>query len=489
MISRRDIERALRFDLGAAAITGFMTRDLITAAPGDSPAQLKQAITRNNIGRLPVTEDDRLLGIVTRTDLLRARHARGTADAARVVMNRLPRFVSELLARTASLLPAGASLYLVGGTVRDALLGRALTDFDLAVEGMPAAQLARALQQHYGGTLTQHETFGTTTLALDNDLIIDIATAREETYAHPGALPEVASGSIMQDLNRRDFTVNALAVRVHPEPLQLLDPFNGQADLARQVLRSLHPLSFLDDPTRILRGARLAGRLGFHFTPSAQQQAGLALVPAILDQVTNARLRNELQLTFMEARVQPAVAELQQIGALQAMFGLAADPALLGALDSLRAREPVAAEAYLLALLLATPAGAALQHIRQFSWPSRLAAALERLHLAAADPQLLTEDLLARTSAAERSVLNSLGPDWRERVAAFEALPQRRKLRGSDVLELGLPSGPLVGQLLAAVSEARQAGRVDSFEGELELARSLIPRLKQRNQGELPKLE
>lgn len=172
------------------------------------------------------------------------------------------------------------------------------------------------------------------------------------------------------------------------------------------------------------------------------------------------------------------------------MFGLQADPKLLDALDNLRSQEYVTDEAYLLALLLATEPAAVAEHIRKFSWPVRLGAALERLRAVAADAPLLSEDLLTRTSAAERSVLKSLGPQWRERVAAFEALPQRRKLRGSDVLELGLPSGPLVGQLLAAVSQARQAGRVDSFEGELELARSLIPRLKDGAiPGELPKLE
>jgi tRNA nucleotidyltransferase (CCA-adding enzyme) len=490
VISRRDIERALRFDLDTAPITGFMTRDLILASPTDSLGQLEELIISNNIGRLPVISAGRLVGIVTRTDLLRARHPHAGPDSAQLVINRLPGFASELLASAARLLPAGASLYLVGGTVRDALLGRALTDFDLAVEGMPAARLAELLQKHYGGTLTQHGTFGTTTLALDNDLAIDIATARDETYAHPGALPEVAPSSISRDLNRRDFTVNALAVRIQPAPLQLLDPFNGQADLQKQLLRPLHPLSFLDDPTRILRGARLAGRLGFSFTPSAQQQAQLALTRAVLDRMTNERLRNELQLTFMEARVEPAVDELVQLGALRAMFSLDADPALLAALDALRARQPVDSEAYLLALLLATPQQGALEHIRRFHWPSRLAASLERLRLAAGDPAALTEDVLARTTAAERAVLKGMGPAWREQVAAFEALPQRRKLRGSDVLELGLPSGPLVGQLLAAVSRARQAGQVDSFEAELELARSLIPRLSgAMNPKEPPELE
>ena len=140
-----------------------------------------------------------------------------------------------------------------------------MQDLDLVVERGSAEALGRALQDVLGGRLVSHADFGTSTLELESGLLVDIAGAREEFYVHPGALPQVSPGTLRKDLARRDFTVNALALRLVPEPAALIDPYDGVKDLEARVLRALHPLSFVEDPTRILRGARLGGRLGFSF--------------------------------------------------------------------------------------------------------------------------------------------------------------------------------------------------------------------------------
>lgn len=475
VLSRRDLEHALGFDLGDAAATGFMNRQVITAGPDDTLQQLEARLIEHAIGRLPIIDGNgNLLGIVSRSDLLRARHAQPRPDEAALVLSRLPARARQVVDAAAEMIPPGARLYLVGGMVRDALLGRSLSDVDLAVEGTTASRLAADLQERFGGEASSHDSFGTTTLMTGDGLLVDIAGTRRESYAHPGALPQVTPGTIARDLLRRDYTVNAMAVRVSPAPPELLDPTGGLADLRRGTLRLLHPLSFAEDPTRLLRGARLAARLGFEFGTGTLRQARLALLPHVLDRVAPARLRHELELALREPRMAPTVRELDRIGALRTMFGLADAPALLAALDEHGNGEDTRAEAALLALLLESAPDAAAEHLARFNWPLRLGAALERLRQARTDPDGLTEELLGRMSAAEHLLVRCFGERHRELADAFAALPERRRLRGSDVLGLGVPAGPLVGRLLSAVAHARQAGRVSTFEAELELAKSLL---------------
>lgn len=472
MVSRRDLEHAIAFDMDSASVTGVMNRNVHTAAPGDGVQELEARLIRHAIGRLPVvTESGQLAGIVTRTDLIAARHSRPRRDEAQRAMDRLPATARDYVGQAAGALPEGASLYLVGGTVRDALLGRSLVDLDLAVEGVPAQDLAAELVRRHGGRLSGHETFGTTTILLPDGNHIDIAGTRSEQYRHPGALPMVQPGSIRRDLQRRDYTINAMAVRIAPGPLELLDPHDGLEDLKRRLLRLLHPLSFTEDPTRIVRGARLAGRLGFSFAPGTAQAASLALTDRVLTQVAPARFRNELQLGLAEPRVAPFTAQLASVGALEGIYGLNDSPELLAAIDQEPASE-VRAEASLLALLLDSDDPAA--HINGFSWPQKLMLAVERLAGARQQPEVLTEEAMNRMSEPELLVARLFSEEHRQLVDSFSALPARRRLRGSDVVALGVPAGPQVGQILAEVARARQAGKVASFEAEIALARSLL---------------
>ena len=484
VISRRDLERALRHNLGDAKVAGFMAKDVITAAPDASQRELERLIETRNIGRIPVMNNGELVGIVTRSDLVAARHQRLAPKAspeeqtAVEVLDSLPPAAREVLSLVAAG-PISGTLYLVGGTVRDALLAVGMQDLDLVVEGDSAERLASLLHRRLGGKLSCHFDFGTCTVELPSGLVIDIATAREEYYPRPGSLPEVSPSTLRKDLSRRDFTVNAIAVRVAPGQAVLVDPFGGIRDLRSRVLRPLHSLSFVEDPTRIIRGARLAGRFGLSFHRDALAQLELALKPDVLAGLSSSRLRAELQLTVAEPRVGPVLEVLDQHGALSAMYGLKLDAELLQALDRQRSAAQLPDESYLLALLVTLEPKRLELHRRRFHWSKRLTDAALQLRAVRSTGEI-GDDQLDQLDPASKALIKAFGGELRERIERYEALPRRQKLRGQDVLDLGLAPGPAVGAVLRAVAEARADGEVASYEDELELARDLV---RQRTQA------
>lgn len=223
-------------------------------------------------------------------------------------------------------------LYLVGGSVRDLLLGRVINDFDLTVEG-DAGQLAEAVLKHYAGKVVFHSRFGTATWTLDEITFkrlnvpllgatglppfLDFISARSETYSEAGALPTVKRSTIDDDLRRRDFTINAMALRLDGQFYgQLYDPLGGQADLERKLIRILHARSFVDDPTRMLRLVRYAGRYGFGIEPQT-----LNLINdearAVLSRLSGERVRHELDMIFEEPNPSPLLYRLAELDLLK----------------------------------------------------------------------------------------------------------------------------------------------------------------------------
>ena len=208
----------------------------------------------------------------------------------------------------------GYPLYAVGGFVRDLLLAQPNFDLDLVVEG-DAIRLAQELVAATGGRLRSHRRFGTAKWILPAELAgengqlpdsLDFVTARTEFYEHPTALPTVERSSIKQDLHRRDFTINTLAVRLTPDRWgELLDFYGGREDLEDGVIRVLHSLSFVEDPTRILRAARFEQRFDFEIEPRTEELIGDAL--DLLDRVSAERVRHELELILAEAEPERAL--------------------------------------------------------------------------------------------------------------------------------------------------------------------------------------
>jgi tRNA nucleotidyltransferase (CCA-adding enzyme) len=354
-------------------------------------------------------------------------------------------------------------VYLVGGAVRDLLLGRGRADIDLAVEGDPAV-LATALGAE---PLAAHERFGTLKVRLDGEEI-DIAGARREAYPKPGALPIVTLGApIRTDLARRDFTVNAMAVPLG-EPMELIDPYDGQADLQRGVLRVIHDGSFVDDPTRAIRAARYAARFGFGLERETE-----ALIRATdLRTVTPGRRWGELRRLAEEETGVKGLELLAGWGLVQPRFGCgsgeprpakgpagsaartAADPfALAWAVDALMASPPWAAEAdrseAILAAALGPEAGEEALAAAHPSRPSE-GVALARGH----DP---IELVLARAA----------GATWLDDWLAWREV--RLEISGDDLTATGL-QGPAVGRALEAALTAKLDGHAPTRADELRVA-------------------
>lgn len=235
-----------------------------------------------------------------------------------VLLNRLPVRQLRLLKQIGRLADErGMSVYLVGGVVRDLLLKRENGDLDLTVEGDGIA-FARLVAGRYGAGLAVFERFATARLTFPNGLKMDIATTRRESYAQPALLPTVQPASIEEDLSRRDFTINAIAVQLNQRQFgRLLDPYGGQRDLLARTIRVLHEGSFQDDPTRIFRAIRFEQRFGFRLEPATLRLLAQAASTNLIQQLSGPRLQNEILLLFAEHDPARAIARLEQLKLLR----------------------------------------------------------------------------------------------------------------------------------------------------------------------------
>jgi len=237
-----------------------------------------------------------------------------TGNIASNLENRLPPDLLKLL-RTASALAQGhgLGLYVVGGAVRDLFLNESSIDLDLVVEG-DAIVLAKSLAESAGGWVVAYQQFGTANFC-HGSLSLDFATARSETYSSPGALPTVSPSTIDEDLGRRDFTINAMAISFNADSFgRFVDPYGGENDLSQGLIRILHENSFTDDATRIFRAIRYEQRLGFRLEPETEKL--LRRDVAMLDTISNDRLRHELELIFEEQFLQGMLLRADELGVL-----------------------------------------------------------------------------------------------------------------------------------------------------------------------------
>jgi tRNA nucleotidyltransferase (CCA-adding enzyme) len=349
---------------------------------------------------------------------------------------------------------AGAEpVYLVGGAVRDLLLDRdprEIRNLDLAVDG-DAIALARRVG---GDEVREHERFGTATLTLDGREV-DVARTRAETYARPGALPDVRPAGIDEDLRRRDFSVNSIAVPL-VDPGTTIDPFDGRLDLGAGLLRTLHPASFEDDPTRALRAARYAARLGMELEGGTEAQ----LRDADLSTVSPERVEAELARLLGEQ-------EWRCGFELLAEWGLA-DGGDLDLVEAVRAtldRPEWSGEADATTTALVA-GGPAVGIYAPSPGPLR-----EARGLAATGPGPPSELAAAAREASPVALViaRALGAEWLDRYLA-EWRDVRLEIDGEDLIAAGVEQGPAVGRGLAAALAARLDGQVRGREAELEVA-------------------
>lgn len=359
-----------------------------------------------------------------------------------------------------------APVYLVGGAVRDLLLGRSRADLDLVVEGDAAALAARL-----GATTAEHERFGTAKVVLDGHEV-DIATARRETYPEPGALPVVEpADSIEQDLARRDFTINAMALSLE-DPAEPIDAHGGRADLGAGQLRVLHAGSFVDDPTRALRAARYAARFGFALEPETER----LLRATDLTTVSADRRRAELLRLAAEDTAPRGFELLAEWGLVELREGRAELAERVGAL---LAAPPWRGFAPRDAAVLAAALGEKSERRRAGTdWLGKAESARpagqpwgRQETLAGAEPQRPSEavDLAAGRDPVELVLARALGAEWLDRYLA-EWRHVGLEIGGADLLAAGVPEGPALGRGLDAALRAKLDGEIAGREEELATA-------------------
>lgn len=337
-----------------------------------------------------------------------------------------------------------APIYLVGGAVRDLLLGRGRSDLDLVVVGDAAALAARL-----GAETVEHERFATAKARLDGHEI-DVATARSESYAHPGALPEVEpAADVESDLARRDFTINAMAIPLRGEP-ELVDPHGGRADLEAGLLRVLHRRSFEDDPTRALRAARYAARFGF----GLERETEDLLRAADLDTISADRRRAELVRLAAEPEAARGFELLGEWGLVELRSGgieLANRVAELLAKPPWGELDPRGRNQAVLVAALGPPGG--------------------EEKLAGARPELpsIAVELAASHQPFELLLARALGAEWLDRYL-LEWRSVALEIDGEDLIAAGVPQGPDIGRGLAAALRLKLDGELSGREQELAAA-------------------
>lgn len=479
MIARSDLDKALSHKLGDMPAESVMTSPIVSVSPETTIEEARDLLVRHDVGRLPVLEEGRLVGIISRTDVLRHLYLNRAEEpeASRTTLHdlllQLPwewLDVLKLAGRTA--LACHVEVYAVGGFVRDLLLRRlheGSWDLDLCVEGSVDDFLER-MAVALSAEVHRHKRFETATLVLPNGLKIDVARARQERYCRPAALPEVESSNLKHDLFRRDFTINALALRLTEGHFgELVDFFGGLSDLRGKAIRVLHNHSFIDDPTRILRAVRLEQRLGFHASGTTEHLMRSAIQQGVLPLAGPDRIRDELILCLSERHPVATLERLSKLRVLHALHpALGLDPkvrrVLVATESAVRELAPLLPDlkpwrAYVRTMLHRWPEQQVLDLLRQFHFhfePRRsgppLPQMLWRLSRHDLTPSQLYQ-LLEPLDPDEIVLLWALNSDTeldRERVER-RVLRYLRELResqpllsGRDILQAGVPQGPQI---------------------------------------------
>ena len=519
VVSRKTIEKALHHGLGESPVTDFMHTEYLSATPDTPLAEIQSYMVTGNRRFVPVFDGTHLAGAVTRTDLMRHIHgSRRRLDGplydlesleiptrfrslAGLLDRRLPAGVREILLQLGTTGDGlGMAAYLVGGFVRDLLLGIDNLDIDITVEG-DGILFAERFVELYGGRVRGHKKFGTAVLVLPDDRKIDVASTRLEYYASPGVLPTVERASLRQDLYRRDFTVNTLAICINGKRFgQLTDHFGGQQDIQERIVRVLHNLSFVEDPTRVFRAIRFEQRLGFHIAPHTENLMHSAVRMHLLEKLGGERLLSELVQIMREYEPLAAIGRMASFGLLPYIH-----PALkLGAATERVLQETGQVMAWLRLLyleencepwqvyLLALCDGLKVQEFHEtcvrLAIPGRLA-----VRLCSQRRQVLaTQKAIKQRVKQSGEVQNSQIHSWfsglslemllylaarasNELVKRFVSLYLTRLrtvvpvLNGDDLRGLGLEPGPLFRRMKERLLQARLNGEVNSREDEVGL--------------------
>jgi len=377
----------------------------------------------------------------------------------------------------------GQRVYIVGGVVRDLLLGYPNFDLDLVVEG-DAVKLAQQLAETSQAKLLAHHRFGTAKLRYEN-FTLDLATARKETYARPGALPVVTPGTLKDDLIRRDFSINAMAISLAASDYgELVDPYQGKSDLEHRLIRILHPGSFSDDATRILRGVRYEQRFNFEF--EAQTARLLKRDTPMLDTISGDRIRHELELILKEKQPELAIKRLAELGVLARISpSLKGDGWLAKKFDKARRlKKPAQLPPLYFCLLIYSFSEKGIeQFLARLNIPAKLSRSMRDTLRLKTSLLLLDKSSLKPSEiyyllqeyeplAIQANALASESPTVHRYLQLFLTKLRyvRTALNGEELKRLGISAGPEMGKVLHILHKAKLDGEVRTKAAEKKLA-------------------
>lgn len=527
IISRNIVEKSLYHGLGHLPVSEYMHTEFLRATPETEISAIQDYIIGQNRRFVPIFENDQLVGAVTRSDLLRYMYAglrTGTESLYDLAVETLPEKHRGIEGTMTRHLPAlifqllqemgkvgdelALPVHAVGGFVRDLLLRVENVDVDITVEG-DGILFAETFAERRGCRVKSHAKFGTAVIIFPDGFKVDVASTRLEYYESPGALPTVERSSLKHDLYRRDFTINTLAICLNRQRFgQLIDYFGGQRDLAERLIRVLHNLSFVEDPTRVFRAVRFEQRLDFHISRHTENLVKNAVRMDFLEKLGGRRLLTELILILRERDPLKGVERMASFNLLQFLHPeLKLDPdtrrvleeahrivswyellfldhpyerwgvyflSLCQGLDSdqfwggcIRLSVPEhyrdklfesrkRAEAILQAMQRAIGRGREIRKSEVYRW----------LHGMAVEVLLYT---MARTDDEE----------VKKQISIYFTQLQgvHRRLGGEDLKRLGVPRGPLFGKILDEVLSACLDGEAVTVEDELEIAGEVAKRL------------
>ncbi len=519
IITREVVEKAIFHGFKRHPVSDFTTTDAETAAPDTPIERVEKQMIEQNQRFMPVIESGRVIGAITRTDLLRnlyedaLRRKRVTTDdttqkpaisrnLGRLIRERFPSGIVRFLkhaGKTAQELGYGA--YLVGGSIRDLLRGEKNLDIDIVIEGDGLEFVRRLSEEIPDLKITTHKRFGTAKIRFGDrsgfempspDFRIDIATARTEYYEEPASLPKVETSSIKKDLYRRDFTINTLAVRLNPDDFgRLLDFFGGQRDIREKTIRVLHNLSFIEDPTRAFRAVRFAERFGFRISKHTENLIKSAVRLNLFEKLSGTRIYDELRLALSETDPVRILRRLSRYGLLKVVhpalrFTDTLEEVMRSVVDSLAWFDLLFLEEeidrpriLIMGIIYLLEDEQRIDALRRLSTPENTITEIARSYKNASfyNRQLRTEDPVIIYNTLKDSDLETLiftiaiSRDRTVQKAVSRFLLELRKTKpeitGKDLISLGIPPGPVYSEILKNVTEEKLRGNLLTKDDEL----------------------
>jgi tRNA nucleotidyltransferase (CCA-adding enzyme) len=523
LISREVVEKALFHGFGKSKAMDFCTTDAAAVGPNTSIREVELIMIEQNQRFMPVIEGDRIIGAITRTDLLRTLYEeflrRSRLDKFEMrekpsfgrnieplLKEKFPSEIYKLLKLAGEVADAlGVNAYLVGGSVRDLLMGEENLDLDIVIEG-DGISFAKTFGETLKAKVRTHDRFGTAKIITET-LKLDVATARTEYYETPASLPKVETSSIKKDLYRRDFTINTLAVKLNLKDFGLLiDFFGGQRDLREKTIRIIHNLSFIEDPTRAFRAVRFSERFGFKLSKHTENLIRSTIKMDMFDRLSGSRLYEELMLTFKETEPVMTLKKLSEFGLLKVIhpnliFNHELESTLLSMFETFAwfdllflEEKPDKGILYLMALLSGITDEERKAAIERLSTPPKISGVITK-------GILQSKNIIGRLPVNDPVELYHLlkGIDLETLLFSMAVCKDKKKqksiswylielrkvkpiLSGENLKKMDIPPGPVYSKLFAELLDERLRGKVKSKEDEERFVRRKYLK-KSENEG------